>query len=47
LGFVKLYRRRANLHQAKEHVITATVMVREMEMSFWLEMAEAELKVFG
>jgi hypothetical protein len=29
---------------AHEHVITATTMYREMDMGFWLEQAEAEVK---
>jgi len=43
-GLGKLYRRAGNLQQAKEHLTTATAMMREMEMGLWLEEAEAELK---
>ena len=29
---------------AREHLSTATTMYREMDMRFWLEQAEAEMK---
>ena len=44
VGLGKLYRRIGNLQRAKEHLTTATAMMREMEMGLWLEKAEAELK---
>ena len=44
VGLGKLYRRIENLERAKEHLTTATTMMREMEMGFWLEKAQAELK---
>ncbi len=44
LGLGKLYRRTKRQEQAQEHVNTAATMFREMEMRFWLEQAEAELK---
>ena len=47
VGLGKLYRRIGNLQQAKEHLTTATTMMREMEMGLWLEKAEAELKELG
>jgi class 3 adenylate cyclase/tetratricopeptide (TPR) repeat protein len=47
VGLGKLYRRVGNLQQAKEHLTTATAMMREMEMGIWLEKAEAELKELG
>ena len=47
VGLGKLYRRGGNLKQAKEHLNTATAMMREMEMGLWLEKAEAELKELG
>jgi len=34
---------RAN-EQAQEHLATATTMYREMDMRFWLEQAEAEMR---
>ena len=43
LGFGKLYRRRGRRQEAQEYLATATTMYREMDMSFWLEQAEAEL----
>jgi hypothetical protein len=30
--------------KAREHLITASAMYREMEMGFWLEKADAELR---
>ncbi len=44
LGLGKLYRRKGPLQQAQEHLTTATTMFRELDMRFWLEQAEAELK---
>ena len=29
---------------AREHLTTATTMYREMDMRFWLEQAEAEMR---
>ena len=47
LGLGKLYRRTGRREQAREHLITATTMYREMDMRFWLEQAETELRAFG
>ena len=44
LGLGKLYRRTGQLEQAREHLATATTMYREMDMRFWLEEGEAELR---
>ena len=44
LGLGKLYRRTGKREQAHEHLTTATTMYREMEMRFYLEQAEAELR---
>ncbi len=44
LGLGKLYRRTGKTDQAREHLITATTMYREMDMRFWLEKAETEMK---
>ena len=44
LGLGKLYRRTGKHEQAREHLTTATTMYREMDMRFWLEQAEAEMK---
>jgi hypothetical protein len=44
LGLGKLYRHTGKGVQAQEHLATATTMYREMDMRFWLEQAEAELK---
>jgi hypothetical protein len=42
LGLARL-RRNAGAHeQAREHLTTATMLYREMDMRFWLEKAEAE-----
>jgi tetratricopeptide (TPR) repeat protein len=44
LGLGKLYRVTGERDQAREHLTTATTMYREMDMRFWLEQAEAEMK---
>ena len=43
LGLGKLYRRTDQREQAREHLTTATTMYREMDMTYWLAQAEAEL----
>jgi hypothetical protein len=43
LSLGKLYRR-TDKHKRRRHLATATTMYREMEMRFWLEQAEAEMK---
>jgi tetratricopeptide (TPR) repeat protein len=47
LGLGKLYRRTGDYQQAQEHLTTATTMYREMDMRFWLEKAEAEMRESG
>jgi len=47
LGLGNLYRRTGQREQARDHLITATTMYREMDMRFWLEQAEAETKERG
>ena len=47
LGLGKLYHHVAKREQAQEHLTTATTMYREMDMPFWLDQAEAELKRLG
>ena len=44
LGLGKLYRRTGQREQAQEHLTTATTMYREMDMRFWLEKAEVEMR---
>jgi class 3 adenylate cyclase/tetratricopeptide (TPR) repeat protein len=44
LGLGKLYRRTRKHEQAQEHLTSATTMYREMDMRFWLERAEAEMR---
>lgn len=44
LGLGELYRRTGNSYEAREHLTTATAMLRAMGMRFWLEQAEAERK---
>jgi tetratricopeptide (TPR) repeat protein len=46
-GLSKLYRRTGDRQQAEEHLTTATTMYREMDMRFWLEQAEAELRALA
>jgi hypothetical protein len=43
LGLGTLYRRTGDRAKAEEHLTTATAMYREMDMTFWLEKAEAAL----
>jgi hypothetical protein len=47
LGLGKLYRRTGRREQAQEHLTIATALYREMDMRFWLEQAEAEMKELG
>ncbi len=44
LSLGQLSRRTGNRPKAQEHLTAATAMLREMDMRFWLEQAEAELK---
>jgi hypothetical protein len=44
LGPGRLYRRTGKQQEAQEQLSTAITMYREMDMRFWLEQAEAELK---
>jgi hypothetical protein len=44
LGLGKLYRRTGKHEHAREHFTTATTMYRPMDMQFWLERAEAEMR---
>ena len=44
LGLGKLYRRTGKSEPSQEHLTAATTMYREMDMRFWLEQAEAELR---
>jgi tetratricopeptide (TPR) repeat protein len=41
LGLGKLYRLTGTREQAQEHIATATTMYRDMDMTYWLEQAEA------
>ena len=43
-GLGKLYRRRGTREQAQKHFTTATTLYRAMDMPFWLEQAEAEMR---
>lgn len=44
LGLGKLYRRTGDGAKAQEDLTSASTMYREMDMGFWLEKAEAELR---
>jgi class 3 adenylate cyclase/tetratricopeptide (TPR) repeat protein len=44
LGLGKLYCRAGKREQAQQHLATATMMYREMDMPFWLEQGERELR---
>jgi tetratricopeptide (TPR) repeat protein len=43
LGLGKLFHRTGDRAKAAEHLTIAATMYREMDMSFWLEKAEAQL----
>ncbi len=47
LGLGKLYRRTGKRQEAQERLTLATTMYREMDMRFWLEQAEAEMRQLG
>ena len=47
LGLAKLYRCTGKREQARDHLTTATTMYREMDMRFWLEKAEMEMRELG
>jgi tetratricopeptide (TPR) repeat protein len=44
LSLGQLYRRFGQCDEAREHLATAITMLHEMDMIFWLEQAEAEMK---
>jgi hypothetical protein len=44
LGLGKLYRRADRRLEARDHLTAAAAMYREMDLRFWLEKAEAELR---
>ena len=44
LGLGKLYGRMGKGQEAREHLTLATTLYREMDMRFWLEQAEAEMR---
>jgi tetratricopeptide (TPR) repeat protein len=44
LGLGKLSRRTGKREEAREHLSTAATMYRDMDMGFWLEQAEAEMR---
>ena len=47
LGLGRLYRRTGRGDEAREHLGRAASTLRELDMRFWLEPAEAELKELG
>jgi tetratricopeptide (TPR) repeat protein len=44
LGLSRLYKRTAKRDKVQEHLTVATTMFHQMDMRFWLEKAEAEMK---
>jgi tetratricopeptide (TPR) repeat protein len=44
LGLGKLYGRTGKRQEAQKHLATAIAMYREMDMRFWLDQAEAEIR---
>jgi tetratricopeptide (TPR) repeat protein len=47
LGLGKLHRRMGKHQEAQKHLTMATTMYREMGMAYWLEQAEAEVRILG
>jgi tetratricopeptide (TPR) repeat protein len=47
LGLGTLHRRGDRPDQARPHLTSATTMYREMDMGFWLEQAEAEMRALA
>jgi class 3 adenylate cyclase/tetratricopeptide (TPR) repeat protein len=47
LGLGKLYRRTGKSEQDREHLTTATTMYREMDIRYWFEQAESEMRQLG
>ena len=47
LGLGKLCKRTGEREQAQEHLAVAMTMHREMDMPFWLEQANAEMKALA
>jgi len=47
VGLSKLSQRLSKDAQAHEHLTTGTTTYREMDMRFWLEQVEAELRALG
>ncbi len=47
LGLGEVDRRAAKRQEAREHLTTAAMMYREMDMSFWLARVEAEMARLG
>jgi tetratricopeptide (TPR) repeat protein len=47
LGLGNLYRRTGQPEQAHEHLTIATMLYGEMDMTYWLKQAEAEMKELG
>jgi hypothetical protein len=44
----KVYRKAdQQQEQAREHLTTATTMYREMDMRFWLDQAEADMRALA
>jgi hypothetical protein len=44
LGLGKVYLRTSKRDQARDHLTAAATVYRDMDMSFWLEQAEAEFR---
>ena len=47
LGLGKVYRRTGKRELAREQLTSATMMYREMGMTYWLAKAEAELELLA
>ena len=47
LGLGRLHQRGGELGKSGKHLETATAMYRDMDMGFWLDQAQSEMKTSG
>jgi hypothetical protein len=47
LDLGRLFRKAGRHEQARQHLTSAATMYREMEMPFWLDQAESEMRSQG
>jgi class 3 adenylate cyclase/tetratricopeptide (TPR) repeat protein len=47
VGLARFYRRTGKQDQAREHLASATTLYHDLDMRFWLEKAEADMKILA